>query len=232
MRLYSLWPLRCWAYWIEPNTIHKHTGDSRFSRRKNVKWDFPLMKLEGCLHLTTLLVSNTSSPTHERTPKRLEIAGSERKNDMLWKRGWECFQWKQLWNWIIIWLNWQNVFARKSPVRSIILITERKWLEKLPDGCHSNPITDQGIPDCRRLCPLHEHLVVRLEELHFLNGNVIVKQIFHFDFTIALLVVDSNVCRINWTHVSHTAIHFLFPSHNWSPCATHELVANPNHVRF
>lgn len=73
-------------------------------------------------------------------------------------------------------------------IRSIILIASlfpwflvRKWLDKLPDCCHSYPITDrQSVPDCRRLRPFHKHLIVGLKQLHFLNGNVIVKQIFHF----------------------------------------------------
>lgn len=49
-----------------------------------------------------------------------------------------------------------------------------------PDGCHSNPITEQGIPDCGGLRPFHEHLVVGLEELHLLHEDVVFPEIVHF----------------------------------------------------
>lgn len=48
-----------------------------------------------------------------------------------------------------------------------------------PDGCHSNPITDQGIPDGGGLRPLHKHLVVGLEKLHLLHGDVVFPEIVH-----------------------------------------------------
>lgn len=138
------------------------------------------MKLEGCLHLTTLLLSAEQSHKYMRESDEPQQENSMEKwyTPVGWN-GEEFFNRKWLWNWMIIRLKSQNVFPKI--VRSIKLIDGWKWPDKLPYSCHSNPITDHCIPDCRRLCPFHEHFVVGLQELHFLNRNVIFKQIFHLD---------------------------------------------------
>lgn len=135
--------------------------------------------LRGLFTFNNFVGVETSSPTQARgrwaTPGKSSAV--EGKNDMLGRPREDerlfWMEWKRLRNWMIIRSN--------SLVRSIILIDALNRLDKLPDGCYPNPITDrQSIPDCRRLCPLHEHFVVRLEQLHFLNGDVVVEQIFHF----------------------------------------------------
>lgn len=100
-----------------------------------------------------------------------------------------------------------NVFPKIA--RSIRLIEGLKWFDKLPYSCHSNPITDQSIPDCGRLCPFHEHFVVGLQKLHFLHGNVIFKWIFHFGQQKKFF--SFNVRLINWISCFNaTWIHSVF----------------------
>lgn len=78
------------------------------------------------------------------------------------------------WNWIIIRLKYNSA----EQIRSIKII-ELRHSDKLPYARHANAIVDQSIPDRGGLSPFHEHFVVGLEQLHFLDGDVIVKEIFH-----------------------------------------------------
>lgn len=51
--------------------------------------------------------------------------------------------------------------------------------DTLPDARHANAFVDQSIPDRGGLGPLHEHLVVGLQQLHLLHGDVVVEEVFH-----------------------------------------------------